>query len=59
MTCETETVVVEYFIDVEFDDQATPGVFGPISTRDTADAVMVALAGRQDVKKATLRKEIA
>ena len=56
--CETETVRVQYFIDAEFDDQAVAGTFGPLRSREAADSAFVALAGRTDCKKATLRTEV-
>lgn len=57
MACEVETTPVQYRIEVEFDDSGTPSTFGPISTRDRAEEVLNTLAGRTDVKKATLKKE--
>lgn len=53
---ECETVPVHYTVTAEFDDQSTPGEFGPIATREVAETVLVSLAGRTDVKKATLNK---
>ena len=55
--CEVETVAVTYTVQAEFDDQSVPGDFGPIGNRDTAEAVLAALASRTDVKKATITKE--
>lgn len=54
--CEVETVPVAYTVTAEFDDQAVPGTFGPVSNRDAAESILVALASREDVKKATLTK---
>lgn len=55
--CEMETVPVTYTVTAEFDDQAVAGTFGPLNNREAAEATLVALAGREDVKKAEITKE--
>ncbi len=56
--CETEVVPVTYFVDVEFDDQSGVVPFGPVSSKGSADALLLTLAARVDVKKATPRKVV-
>lgn len=56
--CEQAVSPVQFFVDVEFDDQPVGSTFGPVSTTAAADSLLVTLAGRSDVKKATLRKEV-
>lgn len=56
--CETVTVTVTYYIDVEFDDVSGVQRFGPVSGSAAADTLLTALASRGDVKKATRVREL-
>lgn len=56
---ETETVAVEYFLDVSTTTVSGVQVWGPFGSRSDANAVAVALGTRSDVTKITVRKEIA
>jgi hypothetical protein len=58
METETITVTATYFVDVEYSNQSGESRFGPLSSRAKAEDVLQTLAGRADVKKATLIREI-
>jgi hypothetical protein len=55
---ETEVVPVHYFVDVGFEDASGNQAFGPIASRAKAEDLLIALASRTDVQKATLRREV-
>jgi hypothetical protein len=57
MACETETVEVTYYVEVEFATSSEPSQFGKVSTKAAAEALLLTLAGRTDVKKAIIVKE--
>jgi hypothetical protein len=58
METETVTVTATYFDDVEYSNQSGESRFGPLASRAKAEDVLQTLAGRADVKKATLIREI-
>lgn len=58
MACETETVPIAYYVDVEFDDVSGVQRFGPVSDATAADVLLTTLASRGDVKKATRVREL-
>ena len=49
--------MTRYYVDVEYDDQSVSGRFGPISSREKAEDLVVVLASRTDVKNVTLTAE--
>ncbi len=55
---ECEQVQVQYWVKASFSAQEDGEDFGPVGSRDAADALLIALAGRGDIVKATLRKEL-
>ncbi len=57
MACETETVTVKvkYFVDAEM---SSVNRFGPMSSLAQAEALLLVLSARGDVKKATLIREV-
>ena len=59
MNCETETITktLQFSVEVEYDDSATLQQFGPVCTRAQAESLLLVLAGRTDVKKATIVTE--
>lgn len=58
--CETETVTlsVTYYVDAEIDGVTGPQRFGPVCARDKAEQLLVTLAARENVTKATLIREV-
>lgn len=55
MACETVTLDVKYWVEVE---TSTTNRFGPATSQAQADALLLVLAARSDVKKATIIREV-
>lgn len=55
--CETETVVVKYWLDAEINGVTGLQRSGPFNTRATAEAALNVLLSRSNVNKATIVKE--
>ena len=54
---ETITLPVKYFVDAEIDEVTGPQRFGPLP-KEKAENLLAVLAGRQNVTKATLVREV-
>lgn len=58
-SCETETVEVEYFLDVEKSGVSGVQVWGPFKSRQSTEDVVKSLAVVSSVDRVTVRKELA
>lgn len=55
---DTQTVEVEYFLDVSKSGTSGVQVWGPFNTRAAADDVVKSLAAVPTVDRVTVRKEL-
>lgn len=58
MKCETVEMPVRYWVKASTDGREEGNRFGPVSKLDTAEQLLLVVAARQEIVKATIEREV-